>query len=121
MMGAMAGMNCLLRGTIGEIAATQDGARADAGGARRMPRSRQGRRLSSRGRRPAIGSQTMLTEPGSVNSASMRQDLEAGPPHRGRRDRRDMLRRAREFGSKRRCSAAYCRLQVHENRVKAAQ
>src|SRR6266568_2582507 len=26
MMGAMAGMNCLLRGTIGEIVATQDGA-----------------------------------------------------------------------------------------------
>jgi hypothetical protein len=25
MMGAMAGMNCLLRGTIGEIAATDDG------------------------------------------------------------------------------------------------
>jgi 2-dehydropantoate 2-reductase len=117
MMGAMAGMNCLLRGNIGEIAATQDGralmlaalgeCRAVARAAGYEPRPQARERV-----------ETMLTEPGSVNSASMRQDLEAGRRTEADAIVGDMLRRAREFGlATPLLSAAYCALQVHENRL----
>ncbi len=94
MMGAMAGMNCLLRGTIGEIVATEEGrtlmtealaecqAVAAASGHAPRPQSRE-------------QVQAMLTEPGSINSASMRQDLEAGRRTEADAIVGDMLRRAR--------------------------
>jgi 2-dehydropantoate 2-reductase len=117
MMGAMAGMNCLLRGNIGEIAATQDGrglmlaalgeCRAVARGAGYEPRLQARERVEA-----------MLTEPGSVNSASMRQDLEAGRRTEADAIVGDMLRRARSFGLESPLlSAAYCALQIHENRL----
>src|SRR5207247_7871820 len=75
MMGAMAGMNCLMRGTIGEIVAADDGAalvrealaecQAVAAASGFAPRPQSFERVTA-----------MLTEPGSVNSASMRHDLE---------------------------------------------
>ncbi len=117
MMGAMAGMNCLLRGNIGEIVATQDGeavmlaalaecrAVAAAAGYRPRPESRE--RV-----------QALLTERGSINTASMRQDLEAGRRTEADAIVGDMLRRARHFGfAAPLLSAAYCALQVHENRL----
>jgi len=117
MMGAMAGMNCLFRGNIGEIAATRDGralmlaalgeCRAVAAAAGYEPRSQARERV-----------ETMLTEPGSVNSASMRQDLESGRRTEAAAIVGDMLRRARDFGlATPLLSAAYCALQVHENRL----
>lgn len=119
MMGAMAGMTCLFRGTIGEIVATEDGKRlmvaalaecqaaAAATGFAPRPQSRE--RVEA-----------MLTEPGSVNSASMRQDLEAGRRTEADAIVGDMLRRARGFGIPTPLlSAAYCALQVHENRLAA--
>lgn len=116
-ISAMAGMNCLMRGTIGEIAATQDGqalmlamlaeARAVAGAAGFAPRPEASQRLDA-----------MLTEPGSVNSASMRQDLEAGRRTEADAILGDMLHRARGFGIETPLlRAAYCHLQVHENRL----
>ena len=121
MMGAMAGMNCLMRGNIGEIVATQDGAavmRDALGECRRVaeaagfpPRPQAWDRIT-----------TMLTEPGSVNSASMRQDLEAGRRTEADAIVGDMLRRARGFGiDTPLLRAAYCQLQVHENRLAAAR
>jgi 2-dehydropantoate 2-reductase len=116
MMGAMAGMNCLLRGAIGEIVATRDGAalmrealaecRAVAAAAGYPPRP------------PAVDRVTaMLTEPGSVNSASMRQDLEAGRRTEADAIVGDMIRRGDGFGvATPLLRAAYCALQVHENR-----
>jgi 2-dehydropantoate 2-reductase len=117
MMGAMAGMNCLLRGNIGEIVATEDGravmldalaecqAVAAASGYEPRPQARE--RV-----------QAMLTEPGSINSASMRQDLEAGRPTEAAAIVGDMLRRARSFGiAAPLLRAAWCHLQVHENRL----
>ena len=117
MMGAMAGINCLMRGNIGEIMATQDGkalmlqalaecrAVAEAAGFAPRPQARQ--RVEA-----------MLTEKGSVNSASMRQDLEAGRRTEADAIVGDMLRRARGFGlDTPLLSAAYCHLQVHENRL----
>jgi 2-dehydropantoate 2-reductase len=119
MMGAMAGMNCLMRGTIGEIMATEDGealmlaalseCRAVANAAGFAPRPQSFERVRA-----------MLTERGSVNSASMRQDLEARRRTEADAILGDMLRRARFFGIETPLlAAAYCHLQVHENRLKA--
>jgi len=117
MMGAMAGMNCLMRGNIGEIVATGEGealmvaalaecaAVAEASGHAPRPQSRE--RV-----------QAMLTERGSINSASMRQDLEAGRRTEADAIVGDMLRRARSFGiSTPLLRAAWCHLQIHENRL----
>ena len=119
MMGAMAGMNCLMRGNIGEIMATADGEAlmlAALGECRRVaeaagypPRPQARERVEA-----------MLTERGSINSASMRQDLEAGRRTEGDAVVGDMLRRARGFGiDTPLLRAAYCHLQVHENRLAA--
>jgi 2-dehydropantoate 2-reductase len=119
MMGAMAGIGCLMRGNVGEIIGTQDGealmiaalaecqAVAAASGFSPRPESRE--RV-----------QAMLTERGSINSPSMRQDLEAGRRTEAEWVVGDMLRRARGFGiATPLLSAAYCHLQVHENRLAA--
>jgi 2-dehydropantoate 2-reductase len=116
-ISAMAGMNCLMRGTIGEIVATEEGealmiaalaeCQAVAAAAGHAPRPQSRERV-----------QAMLTEPGSVNSASMRQDLEAGRRTEADAIIADMLRRARGFGiSTPLLRAAWCHLQVHENRL----
>ncbi|MBV9014219.1 MAG: oxidoreductase, partial [Alphaproteobacteria bacterium] len=64
--------------------------------------------------------QTMLTERGGVNSASMRQDLEAGRRTEADAILGDLLRRARRLGvSTPLLRAAWCHLQVHENRLAA--
>jgi 2-dehydropantoate 2-reductase len=117
MMGAMAGMNCLMRGNVGEIVAADDGravmldalaeCRAVAKAAGYEPRPQTRERI-----------QAMLTEPGSVNSASMRQDLEAGRRTEADAIVGDMLRRARGFGiATPLLRAAWCHLQMHENRL----
>jgi 2-dehydropantoate 2-reductase len=119
LIGAMAGMNCLMRGTVGEIVATEGGealmveaigevaAIATASGFAPRPQSRD--RV-----------QTMLTERGSVNSASMRQDLEAGRRTEADAILGDLLRRADRSGvSTPLLRAAWCHLQVHENRLAA--
>src|SRR5260370_32230809 len=119
MIGAMAGMKCLFRGTVGEIVATQDGTalmsealaecRAIAAAAGFAPRPQTSERLEA-----------MLTEPGSVNSASMRHDLEAGRRTEADAIVGDMLRRARRFHIETPLlRAAWCHLQVHENRLAA--
>ena len=121
MMGAMAGIACLMRGTIGEIMATQDGealmiaalaecqAVAAASGFSPRPQSRE--RV-----------QEMLTERGSINSPSMRQDLEAGRRTEADAVVGDMVRRAASFSlATPVLRAAYCHLQVHENRLAAGR
>src|SRR5947207_10937056 len=119
MISAMAGMNCLLRGTVGEIVATDDGTalmraalaecNAVASAAGYAPRPEAKERVAA-----------MVTEPGSVNSASMRHDLESGRRTEADAILGDMLRRARSFGiSTPLLRAAWCHLQVHENRLAA--
>lgn len=121
MMGAMAGMNCLLRGNIGEISGTEDGAalmraaldecRAVATAAGHPPRPQSFERVVA-----------MLTERGSINSASMRQDLEAGRRTEADAIVGDMLRRAGGFGiATPLLRTAWCHLQVHENRLAAVE
>jgi 2-dehydropantoate 2-reductase len=117
MMGAMAGMNCLMRGNVGEIVATEEGealmvealaeCRAVAEAAGFAPRPQARERV-----------QALLTERGSINSASMRQDLEAGRRTEAAAIVGDMLRRAHHFGILTPLlRAAWCHLQVHENRL----
>ena len=64
----------------------------------------------------------MLTEAGSVNSPSMRQDMVAGRRTEAEAIVGDMLSRARALGvATPLLRIARTRLQVHENRVKAAR
>ncbi len=116
-ISAMAGMNCLMRGTIGEIVATEEGnalmiealaeCQAVAAASGHDPRPQARERV-----------QATLTERGSINSASMRQDLEAGRRTEADAIIGDMLRRARGFGiSTPLLRTAWCHLQVHENRL----
>ena len=119
MITAMAGTNCLLRGTIGEIAATDDGAavatemlhecQAVADAAGHPPRESHRRQIGA-----------MLTERGSVNSASMRHDLESGGRTEADAIVGDMLHRAAALGvATPTLRIARCALQVHEDRLKA--
>lgn len=119
MIASLAGMNCLMRGSVGEIMATEDGeslmlellaecqAVAAASGHATRPRHREQCRV-------------MLTEQGSDNSASMRRDLEAGQRTEGEAVLGDMLRRARALGvATPMLRIAVCHLQVNENRLAA--
>jgi 2-dehydropantoate 2-reductase len=119
MISAMAGINCLMRGSVGEIMATQDGealmlaalaeCQAVAAASGFSPRAQSRERVEA-----------MLTEPGSVNSASMRQDLEAGRRTEADAILGDMIARAAGFSlATPLLRAAYCHLQVHENRLAA--
>jgi len=116
MITALAGMNCLMRGSVGEIMGTEDGeslmlellaecqAVATASGYAPRPQHRD-------------QCQAMLTERGSDNSASMRRDLEAGQRTEGEAVLGDMLRRARALGIPAPVlRIAVCHVQTHENR-----
>jgi 2-dehydropantoate 2-reductase len=116
MITALAGMTCLMRGSVGEIMATADGESlmlaliteceqvAAASGYPPRPHARRQYRA-------------LLTERGSDFSASMRRDLEAGARTEGEAILGDMLRRARVFGrAAPLLSAAFCHLDVHEHR-----
>ena len=117
MITALAGMNCLMRGSVGDIMAAEDGeslmldllaecqAVATAAGYPPRPSHRDMCRA-------------MLTERGSDNSASMRRDLEAGLRTEGEAVLGDMLRRARALGiATPLLRTAACHLQVHERRL----
>jgi 2-dehydropantoate 2-reductase len=112
----MAGMNCLMRGTIGEIAATDDGAmlmrqlyaetKAVAAAAGFAPR-------------PAYVEQIdrLLTEKGSLNNASMHHDLAHGFRTEADWILGDMRRRAIALDvATPLLRAAYAHLQVYESR-----
>jgi 2-dehydropantoate 2-reductase len=119
MISAMAGMNCLMRGNIGEIMATAEGEAlmrefigecASVGAAAGF--------APTRAYLDRIG--TTLTEKGSVNNASMHHDLAGGRRTEGEAVLGDMAARAAGFDLKTPLlRAAYCHLQVHENRVAA--
>jgi len=119
MISSLAGMNCLMRGSIGDILAADEGesltlellaeceAVATASG---FPPRKQHREQC----------RAMLTERGSNFSASMRRDLEAGLRTEGDQVLGDMLRRARANGiDAPLLRTAACHLQVHERRLAA--
>ena len=117
MISSLAGMNCLMRGSVGDIMAADDGeslmlellaeceAVAAASGYPPRPSQREQCRA-------------MLTERGSNFSASMLRDLEAGLRTEGEQILGDMLRRARAIGIPAPLlRIAVCHLQVHERRL----
>jgi 2-dehydropantoate 2-reductase len=119
LLTSLASMTCLLRGTVGEIAATQDGAQlmsqvlddcaAVAKAAGFTPRDKYLATIRS-----------VLTQIGSPLAASMRRDLEAGGPTEGDHIVGDMLKRANAAGvDSMLLRAAYCHLQVHAAKLKA--
>lgn len=116
-ISAMAAMNCLLRGSVGEIVATEDGA------ALMVAALAECEAVSAAAGHPSRPQahdrvRALLTEPGSPNTASMRQDLEAGRRTEAAAIIGDMLRRARSFGiATPLLQVAWCHLQVHENRL----
>jgi len=116
MITTMAGMNCLMRGTIGEIAATDDGAMLT----RELFAENQAVAAAAGfGLRPAYVEQIgrMLTEEGSVNNASMHHDLAHGSRTEADWILGDMRRRAIAYGvATPLLRAAYAHLQVYENR-----
>jgi 2-dehydropantoate 2-reductase len=116
MITTMAGMNCLMRGTIGDIAGTQDGAalmlelfaenQAVAKAAGFPVRDAYRQQIAA-----------MLTEKGSVNNASMHHDLAHGSRTEGEFIIGDMRRRAAALGlATPLLRAAWAHLQVYENR-----
>jgi 2-dehydropantoate 2-reductase len=119
MIASLAGMNCLMRGSVGDILATEDGesltlellaeCQAVAAASGYSPRPEQREQCRA-----------MLTERGSKFSASMRRDLGAGLRTEGDQVLGDMLRRAGALGiATPLLRVAVCHLQVHEHRLAA--
>jgi 2-dehydropantoate 2-reductase len=120
MLTTLAGMTCLLRGSVGEIVAAPEGeglmlellaeceAVATASGYPPRPRQREECRA-------------MLTKRGSDFSASMRRDLEKGARTEADAILDDMLRRARGFAiATPLLRVAACHLAIHERRLAGA-
>ena len=118
-IGSLAGMNCLMRGSVGDILAADEGeslmlellaeceAVATASG---FPPRKQHRKQC----------RAILTERGSDFSASMRRDLDAGLRTESDQVLGEMLRRARATGTETPLlRIAVCHLQVHERRLAA--
>ena len=118
MITTMAGMNCLMRGTIGEIVATEDGTQLmlELFAENQAVAAASGYKL-----RPGYIDQiaAMLTEKGSVNNASMHHDLAQGGRTEGEFILGDMRRRAAALGvTTPLLRAAWAHLQVYENRLR---
>lgn len=117
MLAALGGINCLLRGTIGEIEAAPGGAETAA-------------RLfdecvavaAASGHAPGedyLGrTRAMLTTPGSSQTSSMYRDLQAGNPVEAEQIVGDLLARATGFGQHASLlAAAYASLCVYQERL----
>src|SRR5271168_623866 len=120
LLASLAGMTCLMRANVGEIAATQDGAAlmlrmvddcaAVATAAGNAPRANYMTPIKA-----------LLTQRNSLLEASMRRDMEQGRATEADHVVGDMLRRARAAGVE--CEllqAAYCSLQAYEHQRTAA-
>ena len=116
LLASLAAMTCLMRASVGEILAADDGESlmrealsvcvAAAGAAGHAPRADSLQRTES-----------MLIAPGSAFTASMLRDIESGGRIEAGHIVGDMLQRARAAGADvRLLTAAYCHLQAYEAR-----
>jgi 2-dehydropantoate 2-reductase len=121
MITSLAGMNCLMRGSVGDILAAEEGeslmlellveCEAVATGSGFPPRAPHREQCRA-----------ILTERGSNFSASMQRDIEAGLRTEGEQVLGDMLRRARALRiAAPVLRAAVCHLQVYEHRLAAGR
>lgn len=118
MISALAGMTCLMRGSVGEIMSAADGERLMLA---LIAECEAVATLSGFPPRPQPRTQyrAMLTERGSTFSASMRRDLEAGQRTEAEAILGDMRRRAHALGvAAPLLAAAFCHLDVHEQRMR---
>ena len=121
MITTMAGMNCLMRGTIGDIAATEDGA------ALMLELFAENQAVAAAAGYPIRAAYRdqiarMLTEKGSPNNASMHHDLAQGSRTEGAFIVGDMRRRAAALGvATALLRAAWAHLEVYENRRASKQ
>jgi 2-dehydropantoate 2-reductase len=119
MISSLAGMNCLMRGSVGDILA------ADEGESLMLELLAECQAVATLSGFPPRAQhreecRAMLSEPGSNFSASMRRDLEAGLRTEGDQVLGDMLRRGRARGiDPPLLRTAVCHLQVHERRLAA--
>jgi 2-dehydropantoate 2-reductase len=120
LLASLAGMTCLMRTNVGEIAATQDGAAlmvrmlddcaAVAAAAGHAPRANYMAPIKA-----------LLTQKNSLLEASMRRDMEQGHATEADHVVGDMLRRARAAGvDSDLLKSAYCSLQAYEHVRKAS-
>jgi len=116
MLASLAGMTCLMRGSVGDIVAADEGRRfteqllaecATIAGAAGYPPRPQALEQS----------RTILTTPGSTFTASMLRDIERGGPTEGDHVLGDLVARAAAFGVEAPLlRVAACHLQVYERR-----
>jgi 2-dehydropantoate 2-reductase len=116
MLSTIAGMCSSMRGNIGDIAATEDGAAIVA---ETLEESRQV--AAAEGHAPSdkvvAGIQSALTQKGSKSVASILGDMEKGGPAEGKQIVGDMLARARKHGiAAPNLRFAYAHLQAYEAR-----
>jgi len=116
LLASLAGMTCLMRANVGEIAATQDGAALML---RMLDDCAAVATAAGNAPRPIYMApiKALLTQRNSLLEASMRRDMEQGRATEADHVVGDMLRRARaaaiESGL---LKAAYCSLQAYERR-----
>ena len=116
MLAPLAGMTCLMRGSVGDIVAADDGKRlaeqmiaecaSVAASAGHAPREKVLTEARAR-----------LTQPGSSFTASMLRDIERGGPTEGEHVLGDLIARAAAFGlATPLLQIARCHVQVYERR-----
>lgn len=117
-LSTLAGMTCLMRGSVGQIASTPDGAALMQ---RYYAVCREIATLSGHAPRPQVVERMggVLADPASTLTASMLRDLESGGPVEADHIVGFMLAKAREFGlDDTLLAAAYTHLKVYEGRAK---
>ena len=119
-LATLAAMTCLMRGTVGDILATDDGASLFEQTFRACQSASRAAGYELR-EAPMAGFRAMMSDRQSVLTASMARDLESGGRTEGAHVVGDMLKRVQaasvEPGALR---AAWCHLQVAERRRTAA-
>ena len=116
MLATMAGMNCLMRGSIGDIVQADDG---EALMLEMLQECDRVAHAAGHRCRPEFLARTraMLTERGSGFTASMLRDVERGGPTEAAHVVGDMLMRARDAGLPApMLRVAWCHLQTYEAR-----
>jgi len=121
LLASLAGMTCLMRANVGEIAGTRDGVALMSGMLAECAAV-----AAAAGNAPRANYMTsikaVLTQADSPLEASMRRDLERGLPTEADHVIGDMLRRAKAAKVQSvLLSSAYCHLQAYEHRRRAAE
>lgn len=119
-LATLAAMTCLMRGTVGNILSTDDGAALFAATFAACESAAAAAGYPPR-EAASANFRAMWADPGSKLTASMLRDLESGGPTEGAHIVGDMLRRVRAAGQEPGAlAAAWCHLQVADARRLAA-